>query len=50
MRDAAITGATFSLEAVLSDFASNMLLDFDVQAILDLLVERIVCILDVTGA
>lgn len=35
---------------MLSDFARNMLLDFDVQAILDLLVERIVGILDVTGA
>ena len=35
---------------MLSDFARNMPLDSDVQATLDLLVERIVDILDITGA
>ena len=50
MGDGAELAAPDSLAAVLSDFARNMLLDFDVQAILDLLVGRIVEILDVTGA
>lgn len=39
-----------SLALVLRDFARTMLTDFDVQRILDVLVERMVTILPVTGA
>ena len=39
-----------NLSAVLSDFARTMLTDFRIQGILDTLVERIVEVLDITGA
>ena len=39
-----------TLAAVLSDFARTMLTDFRIQAILDHLVDRIVDILDISGA
>jgi diguanylate cyclase (GGDEF)-like protein len=39
-----------SLALVLRDFARTLLTDFDIQRILDMLVERIVAVLPVTGA
>ncbi|MGV8965036.1 MAG: putative bifunctional diguanylate cyclase/phosphodiesterase [Cellulomonas sp.] len=39
-----------SLSAVLSDFARTMLTDFSIQDMLDLLVDRIVDVLPITGA
>ena len=39
-----------SLTLVLRDFARTMLTDFDIQRILDVLIERIVTVLPITGA